>query len=112
MIPRVYAYENLGFATQVFLEDLIIAMLVVRIGAAIGAPATVTLVACLFAAGHIPTMWANGVSFAEFGSLIFDAALGTMIIGVALRSRDIWWLWCVHYAMDMSQFERISGVAS
>lgn len=110
VVPRVYAYDNLPHAVQVFLEDVAIAMLAVRLSAALGARTTVLLVAALFAAGHIPTMLSNGATPSELTSLVGDALLGVLVIGTAMRSRDIWWLWCVHFAMDMTQFARVSGV--
>jgi hypothetical protein len=109
---NVYRFENLDFAVQVFLEDFTIAVLATRLSAAMGFMRTVLLVAALFAAGHIPSMLANGASFSEFSSLFADTALGVAVISAALRSRDIWWLWPLHFTMDMSQFERIVGVAS
>lgn len=111
VVPRVYAYANIGMAVQVFLEDLTIAVLVVRLRSAMGTAGTIVLVAALFAAGHIPTMVSEGASLGEMASLIGDTALGVGVIAVAIRAQDIWWLWCVHFAMDMMQFERISGVA-
>lgn len=112
ILPRLYSYANLGLATQVFLEDFAIAILVVRMSAALGTRTTIVLVACLFAAGHIPTMVTEGASWTEYARLTADAALGIGVISIALRAKDIWWLWCVHFAMDMMQFERISGAAS
>jgi hypothetical protein len=108
---NVYRIENIDFAVQVFLEDFSIAVLATRLSAAIGFRRTVVFVAALFAAGHIPTMIANGVSVSEFSSLFADTALGVAVISAALYSRDIWWLWPLHFTMDMSQFERITGVA-
>jgi len=107
VVPRVYAYKNLSFATQVFLEDIVIAALFVRISAAIGLKYACIFVASLFAIGHIPAMITNGATFAELGSLIGDALLGVGIIYVVQKSRDIIWFWCVHFAMDMMQFYAI-----
>jgi hypothetical protein len=110
--PRIYRYDNLALAVQVFLEDFTIAVLAVRLSAVIGTRGAILAVAVLFAAGHIPTMISEGASLSELGSLAADAALGVAIVAVALRSRDIWWFWCVHFAMDMTQFERVSGVGN
>ena len=104
VVSRVYAYKNLSFAAQVFLEDILIAALFVRISAAIGLKYSCILVASLFALGHIPAMITNGATLAELGGLIGDTILGVGIIYVVQKSRDIIWFWCVHFAMDMMQF--------
>ena len=102
--PRVYSPKNFGLLVQVFCEDVAIAILLVRFRAAIGLWATILLVAILFAAAHIPAMVATGASLSELARLVMDAGLGTVVLFVAQRSADVWWLWCVHFAMDMMQF--------
>lgn len=104
LLAEVYHPQNLPYLVQVLGEDIAIAILFVRIRAAIGFPATILLVASLFAAGHIPAMLANGWQLAEMGSLILDTLLGVGILYFVARSRDIWWFWMVHFAMDMMQF--------
>ncbi|MEK7794330.1 MAG: hypothetical protein AAB353_07360 [Candidatus Hydrogenedentota bacterium] len=52
---------------------------------------------------------ANGATPSDLTSLVGDALLGVLVIGTAMRSRDIWWIWCVHFAMGMTQFARVSG---
>ena len=94
----------MGLLVQVFCEDVAIAILFVRFQAAIGLRRTLILVACLFAAVHIPTMMEKGASPAELASLIMDAGLGVAVLFVAQRSADVWSLWGVHFAMDMMQF--------
>ncbi|MCI0381319.1 MAG: hypothetical protein L0215_27350 [Gemmataceae bacterium] len=101
--PRVYQPKNLGYLVQVFCEDVAIAVLFVRFRAAIGLYGTIVFVACLFAAAHIPTMVAKGTSLEELARLLLDAGLGVGVLLVAQRSADVWWLWSVHYAMDMMQ---------
>lgn len=103
VVPRVYAWHNLPSAVQVLMEDITIAILVVRLSAITGQRIAALVVAALFAAGHIPAMLASGATGDEIAGLIRDAALGLAIITVAQRSCDIWWLWCVHFAMDMMQ---------
>jgi hypothetical protein len=107
VVPAVFRVENVPHAVQVLLEDVAIAMLVVRLGAALGRRTTLIAVAALFAAGHVPAMLVDGASAAELFGLIRDFLLGLGIIGVAWRSSDVWWLWPVHFAMDMLQF--VSG---
>jgi hypothetical protein len=71
---------------------------------AYGLWATILLVAILFAAGHIPVMVVTGASLWELARLALDAGLGVVVLFIAQRSADVWWLWCVHFAMDMMQF--------
>ncbi len=108
VLGRIISYDNLSFATQVFLEDLTIAALFVRLSAAIGAWRSVALTALLFAAGHIPAMLAQGNRTTELLLLLRDAALGAAVIAVLQRSRDILWFWCVHFVLDMTQFSAIT----
>lgn len=105
VVPRVYRIGNVPHAVQVLMEDVTIAILVVRFSAAIGNRAALVAVAALFAAGHVPAMLANGASAEELTGLLRDFALGLAVIGVARRSADVWWLWCVHFALDLMQFE-------
>ena len=104
LVFRVYAYENLSLAVQVFMEDIAIAALFVRFSSAIGLKYAIILVASLFAIGHIPAMITDGATFVELGSLVGDTLLGVGIIYVVQKSRDILWFWCIHFAMDMMQF--------
>ncbi|MEM6644751.1 MAG: hypothetical protein AAF730_00715 [Bacteroidota bacterium] len=104
VLRDVYAWTNMPHAVQVFLEDLTIAIVFVRLRAGLGTLWTTVLVASLFAAGHIPAMLSGGEPLAEFASLLADAALGAGVFLVLQRSRDILWFWPVHFAMDMMQF--------
>src|SRR4029453_18152749 len=103
LYPRVYQPKNVGLAVQVLSEDLAIAILFVRFQAAIGLRVTIILIASLFAAAHIPSLVVKGTSLRELASLVLDAGLGVVVLFVAQRSADVWWLWCVHFAMDMMQ---------
>ncbi len=107
---RIWRYENVDKMVQVLLEDLTIAILFVRLAGAIGRRWTTVIVACLFAAGHIPVMVSHGASWNELGGLLRDAGLGIAVLLVLQRSRDVAWFWCVHFCLDMTQFSRISGV--
>ena len=109
LLGRIYAYEHIDEMVQVFLEDLTIAILFVRLAGAIGKLWATVVVACLFAAGHIPAMVSQGVTLSELGGLIRDAGLGILVILVLQRSRDVVWFWCIHFCLDMTQFARISG---
>jgi hypothetical protein len=108
LVGRIWAYDNLDVVVQVFLEDVTIAILFVRLAAAIGRGRAIVLVACLFAAGHIPAMISKGASLHEISLLLRDAGLGTAVIYVVQRSRDIVWFWCVHFCMDMTQFDHVT----
>jgi multisubunit Na+/H+ antiporter MnhB subunit len=107
VLSRVVSYGHLDEAVQVFLEDITIAILFVRLAAAIGPAKATGLVALLFAAGHIPAMLAGGADAAQLALLARDMLLGVALITVLQRSRDIVWFWFVHFAMDMSQFRAV-----
>jgi hypothetical protein len=97
---------------QVGLEDLTIAILFVRLAQAAGRLGATLVVACLFAAGHIPAMLAQGASWLEVAGTLRDAGLGVAVILVLQRSRDVLWFWPLHYCLDMTQFARITGLGS
>src|SRR5262249_39588982 len=92
---RVYRPSNVGMAVQVLCEDLAIAILFVRFQAAIGLRGTIALVAGLFAAAHIPSMLVTGATGRDLATLVLDGCLGVLVLFVAQRSADVWWLWCV-----------------
>jgi hypothetical protein len=104
VVPRVYRPANVSFAVQVFCEDVAIAVVFVRFQAAVGGWVSIFLVALLFALAHVPTLLAHGAPVGEVVNLLLDAALGTLVLTVVRRSQDIWWFWCVHFAMDVMQF--------
>jgi len=110
LLGRIWRYENVDIMAQVFLEDLTIAILFVRLAGAVGCRWATIVVACLFAAGHIPAMVSQGASWSELAGLLRDAGLGVAVILVLQRSRDVVWFWCLHFCLDMTQFPRISGV--
>ncbi|MCI0487254.1 MAG: hypothetical protein L0229_11715 [Blastocatellia bacterium] len=108
ILPRVYHPKNISHLVQVLLEDIAIAILFVRFRSALGLRVTIVLVAVLFAAGHIPALLAGGATLNEMSSLFLDAGLGVGVLTVLQRSADVWWFWCVHFAMDMMQFYAVS----
>ncbi|MEB3347771.1 CPBP family glutamic-type intramembrane protease [Aquimarina gracilis] len=104
MMLNIYNPKNISELTQVFMEDITIAMIFVRLSKWIGSSWTIGIVAILFAAGHIPSMIADGYSLAELGSLILDTAIGVVILSVISRSKDVWWFFLVHFTLDMTQY--------
>jgi hypothetical protein len=110
LFGRIWRYEHIDEMTQVFLEDLAVAILFVRLAGAIGNRWATVLVACLFAAGHIPALVSQGVSQPELLELFRDVGLGVVVILVLQKSRDVLWFWCIHFCLDMTQFARISGI--
>ena len=108
-IRRVYDPARAHLAVQVFLEDVAIAILFVRIAAAVGARGAVVGVAVLFAAAHVPAMLSGGAVAGEFVGLLRDFGLGVLVLSTVQRSADIAWVWPVHYALDMTQF--LAGAA-
>jgi len=105
VVLRVYDPRNIGNAVQVFCEDMAIAMMMVRLGAALRRPVVAALlVSVMFAAAHLPAMLDGGLTTAQWQQLGLDCGLAFAVLLVVRRSGDIWWFWCVHYAMDMTQF--------
>jgi len=95
---------------QVVLEDLTIAILFVRLAGALGTRRATVVVACLFAAGHVPVMISQGATWIDLAGLLRDAGLGVAVILILQRSQDILWFWCLHFCLDMTQFAQITGV--
>lgn len=110
MLGRIWRYEHLDELTQVLLEDVAVAILFVRLAAAMGPRWATAVVAALFAVGHLPVMLVEGASTAELALLLRDMGLGVAVILVLQRSRDVLWFWLIHFSMDMSQFGRINGI--
>jgi hypothetical protein len=110
VLGRIWRYEHVDEMAQVLLEDLTIAILFVRLAAAIGSRWATVVVACLFAAGHVPAMVSQGATWSELSGLLRDAGLGVAVILVLQRSRDVAWFWCIHFCLDMMQFASVSGV--
>jgi hypothetical protein len=100
----VFTPRRAHVAVQVLLEDIAIAILFVRLAAALGRRAALLAVAGLFAAAHIPAMVTRGDAAAELLGLFRDFGLVVIVIGTVWRSADVAWLWPVHYALDMTQF--------
>ena len=103
-VSGVFAPSRAHVAVQVLLEDVAIAILFVRLAAAMRPRPAILIVAALFAAAHIPSMIARGDTTAELAALLRDAGLAVLVVGTAWRSADIAWVWPVHYALDMTQF--------
>lgn len=112
LLDRIWRYENIDKMAQVLFEDLTIAILFVRLAGAIGSRWATVVVACLFAAGHIPAMLSQGATWNVVGGLVRDAGLGVVVILVLQRSRDVAWFWSLHLCLDMTQFDKISGVGT
>jgi hypothetical protein len=111
VIRHVYHPKNLGHLVQVFCEDVAIAILFVRMRAAIGLTKSIITVAVLFAAAHIPAMLVAQVGLAEILGLVADAGLGIVVLYFLQRSADVWWFWWVHFVMDMMQFYAVPGAS-
>jgi hypothetical protein len=106
---RVFHPRNLGNFVQVLCEDVAIAVLFVRVRAALGLWRTIAVVAVFFAAAHIPVLVAGGAALGELAGLVADAGLGAMVLYFVQRSADVWWFWWIHFAMDMMQFHAVPG---
>ncbi len=104
LFSNIYHPKNISELVQVFMEDITIALIFVRLSKWIGLKWTIGLVALLFAAGHIPSMINDGYSFQEMSSLILDTLIGVVILTAVSKSKDVWWFFIVHFVLDMSQY--------
>ncbi len=105
MVRFVYQPAHAHFLLHVLLEDFTIAVVFVRLATALRRTGVVALVvASLFAAGHVPGALTDGAGLLDLAPLLLDIVLGTGVLVVVRRSADIWWFWCVHFALDMTQF--------
>lgn len=104
LLSGIYHYKNFSHLVQVFMEDITIALIFVRLSAWIGRKWSIVIIAILFSAAHIPSLLANGATLMELSNLLLDAGLGMLVLFAVSKSRDIWWFFMVHFAMDMTQF--------
>ena len=104
ILTNTYHPQNISHLVQVFMEDITIALLFVRLSSWIGNNWSIGIIAFLFAAGHIPSMLAIGVATNELLSLFLDTFIGIIILTALSKSRDVWWFFMLHFAMDMTQF--------
>lgn len=104
MLVNIYHPQNISHLVQVFMEDITIALIFVRLAAWIGSKRAIIIVAILFAAGHIPSLLSNGFAITELGSLFLDSLIGVVVLTAISKSKDIWWFFMLHFALDMSQY--------
>jgi hypothetical protein len=104
ILLRVWHPLQLPHLVQVFLEDMAVGLLLLRLADAFGARRAITVVAVLFAAGHVPAMLAGGAPLLEVLALVRDVGLGVLMGSVLVRSCDIAWFIPLHYTLDMTQF--------
>lgn len=104
MFRNIYHPRNTAHLVQVFMEDITIALLFVRLAAWIGRKWSIALVSILFAAGHIPALVTTGLSINELSSLLLDAGIGVVIFSAVSKSQDVWWFFLVHFTLDMTQY--------
>ncbi len=104
LLTNTYHPKNISHLVQIFMEDITIALIFVRLSAWIGNKRTIAIVAILFAAGHIPSLLTSGFAVNELGSLFLDAFIGVLVLSAVSKSRDVWWFFILHFALDMSQF--------
>ena len=103
-LTNTFHPKNISYLVQVFMEDITIALVFVRLSAWIGNQKSIAIVAVLFAAGHIPSLLSNGFSVLELSSLFIDAFIGVLVLSAVSKSRDVWWFFILHFTLDMSQF--------
>jgi hypothetical protein len=103
-VSQVYTLSHAAYAVQVLGEDFGMAILFVRLSAAVGSRLAILSVAVLFSLAHVSGLLQNGATAAGLGHLVLDAGLAVVVLAVVQTSADIWWFWMVHFAMDMMQF--------
>jgi hypothetical protein len=102
---HVYAFGKLRHLAQVLMEDLAVAMLLVRAAAALRGTTRAAIVAAVaFAAAHVPALLSNGAPAGETAALLLNTGLTTLVLVCVLRGRDVVWFFPVHWALDMTQF--------
>ena len=104
MPARLLASPNAAHAAQILGEDFAMGLILASAVRHVGPKAAVIAAGSLFAAGHIPTMVAQGAPLADFPALAADAGLAAGMMALVLRLRDLWPIWPVHVAMDLMQF--------
>jgi hypothetical protein len=108
ILGNVYHPKNAGYAVQILLEDIAIAVVFVRFRSAVGAKwflIVLIAIAFLFSASHYPAKLSQGLSFmTATRDIIIDGALVSAVVYVLQRSKDIVWFCFIHFAMDMMQF--------
>ncbi len=108
LLTRVYHPQNTGYAGQIFLEEFAIAVLFVRLRAALGERRSllaVVAVAFLFSAAHYPQHLRDGLStLGATRMVVMNGLLVLALVYVLQRSNDILWFWPIHFATDMMQF--------
>jgi hypothetical protein len=107
ILGRIFVYGHLDELVQVLLEDVALAILIVRLTAKIGAAWAAACVGILFALAHIPALLSGGATLSSLGSLVIDSALAVAILFTLTRARDILWFWPLHFMLDLAQFDRI-----
>jgi membrane protease YdiL (CAAX protease family) len=105
-VTQIASPSNIPYGIQILGEDLGIAMLLASLLRIIKPRTAVIVTGLLFALGHVPAMVTGGATGSEFVRLISDGLLAAGVVAVLLRLRDVWVLWPVHVAMDLTQFLR------
>lgn len=103
ILTRSITVESISYFPAVFLENIAIAFLFVRLRWLVGLKWAIGIPAFLFALAHVPGSIAEGDPWSHI--IIFFLTTGTLTIFIlytAYRGRDILWLGLVHYFMDLA----------
>lgn len=106
-LRQVTSPELLSHAVQILGEDIAIAMLLAAIVTRVRPRVAIVATGLLFALGHVPTMLVAGTTAAELARLVADGLLAAAVVAALLRMRDVWAIWPMHVAMDLTQFLRL-----
>ena len=94
--------DSLSNFPAIFLENVALAFLFVRLKWAVGVRWAIGVPAVLFALAHVPGSLAEGDPMGHIVTFFFlTGGLTVVILYTAYRSRDIIWLGVVHYMMDI-----------
>ncbi|MEP5610869.1 MAG: CPBP family glutamic-type intramembrane protease [Cyclobacteriaceae bacterium] len=102
LLAAAIQLKSLSYFPAIFLENISLAFLFVRLKWAIGTKWAIIIPAILFAFSHVPGSLAEGDPWSHIITFFFlTGSLTTFILYTAYRSRDIIWLGIVHYMMDI-----------
>jgi hypothetical protein len=102
-LASAFDADKLADFLPVFLEGVAVAFGFVRFRWLVGTAAATIVPAMLFAAAHVPGQVAEERTIAFMAAFfLFNSALGSAILLVVARSRDVVWLGIVHYLLDVA----------
>lgn len=103
ILQSALSLDSISNFPAVFLENVALAFLFIRLKWATNLKWALAIPAFLFALGHVPSSLAEGDPWMHILSFFFLTASITILVLYTLnRSKDILWLGLVHYFMDLA----------